>query len=85
MAQNEQSTGYDQAKIDALDQQWRAEVDAATKPLIDATLSTEASKYLATAQADSRKLVPTTKATISSPLFIPGLTACWLPFQTFLR
>jgi hypothetical protein len=53
MAQNEQSASYDQAKIDALDKQWRAEVDAADKPLINATLGTEASKYLAQAQADS--------------------------------
>lgn len=56
MAQNEQSAGYDQAKIDALDQQWRAEVDAADKPLINATLGTDASKFLAAAQADSAGL-----------------------------
>ena len=56
MAQNEQSAGYDQAKIDALDQQWRAEVDAADKPLINATLGTDASKFLAAAQADSTGL-----------------------------
>lgn len=53
MAQNEQTSAYDQAKIDALDQQWRAEVDAAAKPLIDATLGTEASTFLVSAQADS--------------------------------
>jgi hypothetical protein len=45
-AQNAASSGYDQAKIDALDKQWRAEVDAADKPLINATLGTEASKFL---------------------------------------
>ena len=56
MAQNEQSSGYDQAKIDALDQQWRAEVDAAAKPLVDATLGTEASTFLVSAQADSAGL-----------------------------
>jgi hypothetical protein len=44
--QNAASSGYDQAKIDALDKQWRAEVDAADKPLINATLGTEASKFL---------------------------------------
>lgn len=45
-AQNAVTAGYDQAKIDALDQQWRAEVSAAAKPLIHATLGTEASKWL---------------------------------------
>ena len=53
VAQNATTSGYDQAKIDALDQQWRAEVDAASKPLIDATLSNEASVYLAKVQEDS--------------------------------
>jgi len=56
MAQNAQTAGYDQAKIDELDKQWRAEVDAADKPLINATLGTEASKYLSTVQADSAGL-----------------------------
>jgi len=45
-AQNAVTAGYDQAKIDALDQQWRAEVDAADKPLIDATLANASSAYL---------------------------------------
>jgi hypothetical protein len=52
-AQNAVSAGYDQAKIDALDQQWRAEVDAAAKPLIDATLANAASAYLAKVQEQS--------------------------------
>ena len=52
-AQNAQTGAYDQAKIDELDKQWRAEVSASSKPLIDATLATEASKYLTQAQADS--------------------------------
>jgi len=56
MAQNQQTAGYDQAKIDALDKQWRAEVDAADKPLINATLGTEASQYLSKVQADSAGL-----------------------------
>ena len=34
VAQNAVTAAYDQAKIDALDKQWRAEVDAADKPLI---------------------------------------------------
>jgi len=56
LAQNGQTAGYDEGKIDELDKQWRAEVDAADKPLISATLDTEASKYLASAQADSAGL-----------------------------
>ena len=52
-AQNAMTSGYDQAKIDALDQQWRAEVSADSKPLIDATLGTEASKFLLAAQEGS--------------------------------
>jgi hypothetical protein len=56
VAQNAVSAGYDQAKIDALDQQWRAEVDAASKPLIEATLANEASKFLVQTQADSAGL-----------------------------
>jgi hypothetical protein len=46
VAQNAVTAGYDQAKIDALDAQWRAEVSAASKPLIDATLGNAASQYL---------------------------------------
>ena len=52
-AQNAVTAGYDQAKIDALDQQWRAEVSAAAKPLIDATLANEASKWLVGVQAEA--------------------------------
>lgn len=52
-AQNAVTGGYDQAKIDALDQQWRAEVSAASKPLIDATLGSDASKWLVQAQEQS--------------------------------
>ena len=46
IAQNAVTAGYDQAKIDALDAQWKAEVSAASKPLIDATLANAASQYL---------------------------------------
>lgn len=49
--QNTLNADYDQAKIDEMDAAWRAEVDAAEKPFIDAVLATEASKYLA-AQMD---------------------------------
>lgn len=56
VAQNAQTAGYDAARIDSLDKQWRAEVNAADKPLISATLGTEASAFLASAQADSAGL-----------------------------
>lgn len=55
-AQNKITGGYDQAKIDALDKQWRGEVDAADKPLINATLGNDASKFLAKVQDDSKGL-----------------------------
>ena len=53
VAQNAVTGAYDQAKIDALDAQWRAEVGAASKPLVDATLANAASQYLAGVQAAS--------------------------------
>jgi hypothetical protein len=56
LAQNAVSAGYDQAQIDALDTQWRAEVDAAAKPLIDATMGNAASQYLVGVQTDSAGL-----------------------------
>jgi hypothetical protein len=46
-AQNAETAAHDQAKLDALDGQWRAEVGAADQPLIKATLEKPASKYLA--------------------------------------
>ncbi|MEZ5832819.1 MAG: hypothetical protein R3D05_16725 [Dongiaceae bacterium] len=42
-AANATSAGYDQAKIDALDKQWRAEVGAASHPLIDQVMANPAS------------------------------------------
>ena len=55
-AQNAVTGAYDQAKIDELDTQWRAEVSAAAKPLIDATLGNDASKALLAAQEASAGL-----------------------------
>lgn len=46
IAQNGVTSGYDQAQIDALDAQWRSELSAASKPLIDATMGNAASQYL---------------------------------------
>jgi hypothetical protein len=51
--QNTLNAEYDQAKIDEMDTAWRAEVDAADKPFIDAVLATEASKYLAAQMEES--------------------------------
>jgi hypothetical protein len=42
-AANTASASYDQAKIDTLDKQWRAEVGAASHPLIDQVMSSSAS------------------------------------------
>lgn len=50
-AQSERHAELDQAAIDALDKQWRAEHDLADKPLISATLSTPLSSYLTRIQA----------------------------------
>lgn len=55
-AQNAVTGGYDQAKIDALDTQWRAEVSASSKPLIDEVLGNDLSKYLVAAQAEAAGL-----------------------------
>ena len=56
MAQNVETAGYDAAQIDTLDKQWRAEVDAAAKPLIDKVMGTEASAALVAAQDESAGL-----------------------------
>jgi hypothetical protein len=45
-AANTERAGYDQAKLDELDKQWRAEVGAAAHPLIDATAGNPASAKL---------------------------------------
>lgn len=55
-AQNAETAGYDQAKIDSLDAEWRTEVDSASKPLIDKTMGTEASQFLSSAQNDAEGL-----------------------------
>ena len=49
-AQNQRLTNLPQAKIDELDGQWKAEREAADKPLIAATLSSPLSVYLARIQ-----------------------------------
>ena len=53
IAQNLETAGHDEARIEQLDSQWRAEVGGASKPLIDATLNSEVSKQLTAIQAGS--------------------------------
>ncbi len=45
-AQNETTTAYSQAQIDALDQAWRSEVGLSERPTIDPVLSNAASEFL---------------------------------------
>jgi len=52
-AQNQRLTAMAQDKIDALDNQWKAEREATDKPLIAATLSNPLSVYLARIQGKS--------------------------------
>lgn len=51
--QNEVTSSYDQAKIDELDSQWRAQVDADQKPLIDELMGRPLSNYLKSVQENS--------------------------------
>jgi hypothetical protein len=50
---NRKNAALDQAKIDALDKQWRAEREATDQPLITAVLSNPLSGYLTRIQARS--------------------------------
>ncbi|MDQ0420949.1 hypothetical protein GVN24_04050 [Rhizobium sp. CRIBSB] len=52
-AQNEKNAGLSQADVDALDQTWRAEVESADKPMIDAVLGNELSKFLQQKQGEA--------------------------------
>ena len=45
-AQNSKHSGISQDKINELDQQWRAETSASSKPMIDSVLATDLSQYL---------------------------------------
>ena len=50
-AQNEANAGLDQAAIDALDAQWRNEVDSGGGPLVNGVLGAAVSEYLRSVQA----------------------------------
>jgi hypothetical protein len=56
-AQNAAHAGLAQGDIDALDKQWRAEVDAGAKPLIDKVLGNALSKFLAARQSDAAGMI----------------------------
>lgn len=55
--QNKTTASFDQAAIDELDQEWRAEIGASRTPLIDDLLGRAASEYLMSVQADSDGLM----------------------------
>jgi hypothetical protein len=55
-ASNQRYAGLDQAGIDALDAQWRAEREVEDQPLVTAVLSSPLSSYLTKIQARSRGL-----------------------------
>lgn len=57
---NEQNAAHgslSQADIDALDKQWRAEVEAGSKPLIDKVLGNALSKFLAAKQTEAGGMI----------------------------
>ncbi|WP_137134762.1 hypothetical protein [Rhizobium sp. FKY42] len=56
-AQNAKNAALSEAEIIALDKKWRAEVEAADKPMIKAILDNEASKFLKAQQAASSGVI----------------------------
>jgi hypothetical protein len=56
-AQNAKHASLEQAKIDELDKQWRAETKSASKPLIEQHLGNPLSAYLKKLKADTKGLV----------------------------
>lgn len=55
--QNAAHANLTDGEIDALDKQWRAEVNAGSRPLIDEVLGNEVSKFLAARQQDSGGMI----------------------------
>lgn len=55
--QNAAHAGLSQADIDALDKQWRAEVEAGSKPLIDKVTGNALSTFLAARRADAGGMI----------------------------
>ena len=56
-AQNAKHDSLSQADIDKLDKQWRAEVDASKKPLIDSVMKNELSAFLAKKKEETQGVV----------------------------
>ena len=56
-AQNERHASLSDAEIEALDQQWRTEVDAASRPLIDEMMARALSDWLKSKREDSQGFV----------------------------
>jgi hypothetical protein len=56
-AQNAKNASLTQPDIDKLDKQWRAEVDAAQKPLIESVMKNELSAFLAKKKAESKGII----------------------------
>jgi hypothetical protein len=56
-AQNAKNATLAQADVDKLDKQWRAEVDASAKPLIDATLGNALSKFLMAKKSENPEVI----------------------------
>lgn len=56
-AQNEETAGYDQAKIDELDKEWRSQVDAGGGALIDETVNSDVSAYLKKVKDEQQGMV----------------------------
>ena len=55
-AQNDKHAAFSQAEIDQLDQQWRAETGASSRPLIDDVMANELSDYLKTVKENGQGL-----------------------------
>jgi hypothetical protein len=56
-AQDENNKSLSQQQVDDLDKTWRAEVNAASRPLVDSVLKNKLSAYLADKKASSAGLV----------------------------
>jgi hypothetical protein len=56
IAQNVRTSGLSDNAVIKLDKQWRAETDASSKPMIDATLANTLSKYLRSVKESSEGL-----------------------------
>ncbi len=56
-AQNAKNAGLSQADIDKMDQDWRAQTDAGSKPMIDAVLGNALSAYLVDQKNGAQGLV----------------------------